>query len=205
MGQGTDVTLPGCFCPQRWHLRKVTVLCLSQGLPNPWSCLLEVGTYVVARTEQFHPWGTSAPGTVGRRLLCFPWAMLLSGGSLAICPVLPLRGLQSTEATSLLLTGRLEQLHSHLSALVTCGRGEVGQEVIVSPDRPTYRFPETNCKGAANTGTTASRLPIATSEDSQGSFKLSIFQMGKLRPGEANNKLSCTFAECPRTLSVTSH
>jgi hypothetical protein len=69
----------------------------------------------------------------------------------------------------------------------------------------TYPSNETNCKGAADTGTTASQLLTATSEDPRGSFMLSIFQMGKLRPGEGNNKLSCTFAECPRTLSVTSH
>lgn len=103
VGRGTDVTLPGCFCPQRWHLRTVTGFCLSQGIPNLWSCLPEV-----ARSQQIRPRGTSAPGTVDRHLPCFPGAVLLSGGSLAACAVLSLRGLQSTEATPMLLTGDLE-------------------------------------------------------------------------------------------------
>lgn len=122
--------------------------------------------HMVARTEEIHPQGTSAPGTVGRFLLCSLWAVLLSGDFLATCPVLPLRGLQSTEATSMLLTGGLEQVQSPVcSCHLWKSRGGGWQRVIVTPGRPTHCFRETNCKETTNTGTTASQLPMATSMD----------------------------------------
>lgn len=59
------------------------------GLPDLWSaCLPAGGGNVVAQDRADPPGGTSAPGTISRYLLCFPWAVLLSAGSLATCPVL---------------------------------------------------------------------------------------------------------------------
>lgn len=59
----------------------------------------------------------------------------------------------------------MKQLHSDLSALVTCGRGEARTwwEVIVTPGVPTHCFRETNFEG-----TTTSRQPTAPSKDTLG-------------------------------------
>lgn len=92
-GTGTDITLPDSFCPQRWHIRTVTGFCTSQGLPDCGPACWRWARGSQDRAD--HLQGTSAPGTVDRRLLCFLCAVLLTGGSLDTCPVLSLRGFQS--------------------------------------------------------------------------------------------------------------
>lgn len=123
---------------------------------------------MVAWTEQItcrapQPQGLSTGVCSASYGLCFPvgapWTPVLFSHS---------EGFRA-EATSMLLTGGLEQLQSPVcSCHLWKSRGEAWQEVIVTPSGPTHCFCETTCKETSNMGTTASRLPTATSEDPLG-------------------------------------